>query len=106
MTRPTLTVFTASNPMPPRLDAALAGQVETLAHLGAQYRVIEAMAEGFTITTEDGDTYHVAATDDGLGPWVELARQHLNERVACIARTVAAFSEQKRTAAADVENGQ
>lgn len=68
------------------------GQMETLAYLGDRYAVIEAMAEGFTITTERGD-YTITSTEEGLEPWLELARAHLNERVACVARIVATFKK-------------
>lgn len=69
----------------------MSDQIKTLAYLGKQYEVIEAMAEGFTITTGAG-TYTIAPTDAGLEPWLELARAHLNERVAVVARTVASLT--------------
>ncbi len=71
----------------------IADQAEILAHLGEQYAVIEAMAEGFTITTDAGD-YTITPTDAGLEPWLELARAHLNDRAGVIARTVAGFKKQ------------
>lgn len=74
----------------------IADQAETLAYLGDKYAVIEAMAEGFTITTEAGD-YTIEPTDAGLEPWLELARAHLDERCGIIARTIAGFKRQAAT---------
>ncbi|MGC4252068.1 MAG: hypothetical protein QM605_11605 [Sphingobium sp.] len=100
--QPGLTVFPATDGQASGVvkydnrDKLISDQVETFAFLGSQYRVIKAMAEGFTISTESGDTYTIEPTDAGLEPWLELARAHLNERVACVARTVAGFNSDGR----------
>ncbi len=71
----------------------IADQTEMLAHLGDLYPIIEAMADGFTITTDAGD-YTISPTDAGLAPWLELARAHLDDRCGVIARTIAGFTKQ------------